>query len=128
MKDVEVEAAKSRSMKASVVTEITRTISAALTSTVKPNTTGLERRVCWCGLGVLAEDNEPDDMVPAMRENDSADSARNIYNSLEKHLPLPFINTRHSFSSTNSQFLVSFKDRVWLGNGEYKYDLIEFPF
>ena len=128
-KDVEAEAAKSRSMKASVVTEITRVISAALTSTAKPNTTGLERRVRWRGLGVLAEDDEPDDsMVPAMRENDSADSARNIYNSLGKRLPLPFINAGIHFHplTLGSWVLVGFKDRVWLGNGEYKYDLTEF--
>jgi hypothetical protein len=41
-RDVKAEATKSRLMKASMVMEITRVISAALTSMVKPNMTGLE--------------------------------------------------------------------------------------
>jgi len=69
-------------------------------------------------------------MVPVMRKNDSPDSAQNIYNSLEKCLPLPFINANIHFHplTLGSWVLVGFKDRVWLRNGEYKYDLIEFPF
>jgi hypothetical protein len=51
-------------------------------------------------------------MVPAMHENDSADSARNIYTSLEKCLPLPFINASIHFHllTLGSWVLVSFKD------------------
>ena len=124
-KDVEAEAAESRSMKASVVTEITCVISAALTSTVKPNTTGLERQVRWRGLGIVLDEDsgnrdEADNTVPAVPNDDSANLARHIYDSLGKCLPLPFVNAGIHFNPLRhgSWVLVGFKDRVWLGNGK----------
>lgn len=46
----ETSSRESAALKASVVTEIT---SASLTTTVKPDTSGVERRVRWKGLGIL---------------------------------------------------------------------------
>jgi hypothetical protein len=118
-KNVETDVAKSRSMKASVVTEITRVISATLTSTAKPNTTGLERRVRWHGLGIFAEDDAIDDAL-ATDVNTSTNSARSIYNSLSRRLPLPFMDAGICFHPLilGSWVLVGFKDQVWLGNGK----------
>lgn len=46
-------------MKASIITEIARTISADLTSTAKPSTTEAERRLRWELLGVKASADIP---------------------------------------------------------------------
>jgi hypothetical protein len=119
---METDAAKSRSMKASVVTEITRVISATLTSTAKPNTTGLERRVRWRGLGIIAEDDAVED-TPATHANDSTNSARSIYGSLSQRLPLSFTDAGIRFRPLRpgSWVLVGFKDQIWLGNGKINF-------
>jgi hypothetical protein len=110
-------------MKASVITEITRVISASLTSTAKPNTTGLERRVRWRGLGIFADEDKADE-TPNTHGDDSVLAARKIYDSLGRRLPLSFLTAGIHFHplKQNSWVLVGFANRVWLGNGKFKPD------
>ena len=108
---------ESTRMKASVVTEITRVISASLTSTAKPDTTGLERRVRWRGLGIVAEGDATASTPTIVQDNMS--TGRSIYTALEAKLPYSLINVGIHFHPLrhDSWVLVGFQDRVWLGNG-----------
>jgi hypothetical protein len=119
------DASKSKHMKAAVVTEIARVISASITSTAKPNTTGLERRVRWRGLGVLAEDDATgDDAVAAVGNNSTlASSAHSLYTTLERRLPFSFVTAGIHFHPLKHSLwvLVGFRDRVWLGTGKSKF-------
>ena len=101
---------------------ITRVISATLTSTARPNTTGLERRVRWHGLGIFTEDDAAEDTL-ATHANDTTNSARSIYDSLSRRLPLPFTDAGIRFRPlrSGSWVLVGFKDQIWLGNGKTNF-------
>ena len=111
-------------MKASIVTEITHVISASLTSTAKPDAMGVERHVHWCGLGILANKDKADDMPPDSLNDETVLVACKIYDSLSRHLPLSFVTTGIHFHPLkhNSWVLVSFTNKVWLGNGKWKYE------
>jgi hypothetical protein len=125
---LETDAATSSKLKASVVTEITRVISASLTSTAKPDATGIERRVRWRGLGILGNDDTIDTAeTPAMHELELASSARHIYDALSRRLHLPFVNGRiHSHPlKTGSWVLVGFQDKVRLGTGQWDICTVE---
>lgn len=116
-------AGKSDQMKASIITGIARVISASLTSTAKPDTTGLERRARWQGLGILVEDeiSNPKETVDQSLRNDSASIARqNVYMSLSSALPLSFATAGLQFHPLKhgSWVLVSYLDSFWLGTGE----------
>jgi hypothetical protein len=114
---------KSTRLKASVVTEIAHVISASLTSTAKPDTTGLERRVHWRGLGILAEGDVATNTASTNRDRASASTGRYTYTTLEANLPLSFIEAGINFHPLkhNSWVLVEFQNKVWLGNGEYMF-------
>lgn len=120
------DAEKSSNVKSSIVNEITRVISASLTSTAKLDTTGLERRVRWRGLGVIAGEIESQSEVPPPQDAGSnlTTSARKVYSTLAKHLPYSFssagITPFHPLKH-GSLVLVGFMDKVWLGIGMYLY-------
>jgi len=120
----DTEATKSARMKASVVTEIACVISASLTSTAKPDTTGLERRVRWRGLGILAGDDiEADAATTTANASAPMRTARHICTGLETNLPFSLVNAGIHFHPLkhDSWVLVGFQDKVWLGNVKLIY-------
>ncbi|KAG5636706.1 hypothetical protein H0H81_007102 [Sphagnurus paluster] len=112
----------SSKLKASVVTEITRVVSASLTSTAKADTAGIERLVCWRGLGVVAmQEAEGNGDEPLIGNGDSIAEASSAV-TLESLIAL--INGGISpFSPLipGSWVLVMVQSRIWLAKVQILY-------
>ncbi|KAI0059301.1 hypothetical protein BV25DRAFT_1138913 [Artomyces pyxidatus] len=110
-------------LKANIVSEITRLISASLTSTAKADTSSVERLVRWKGLGIspAAEEAVDIDATPLAAAPLPSASRRDIFSKLEK------TNPRFTFTSggVNAFFplvheswvVVVFQGQLWLGQG-----------
>jgi hypothetical protein len=110
-------------LKASMVNEITRIMSAALTTTAKLDSAGVERLARWRNAGIVTEDLSNATLtVDSARPTRSALQSREIYQPLTARLPA-FRFATGGISSLHplkrgSWVLVGFKNRLWLGNGE----------
>jgi hypothetical protein len=112
-------------LKASMVNEITRIMSAALTTTAKLDTAGIERLARWRNAGIIT-DNLSNMAAPSNTSSStglarSALQAREVYKPLAQRLSgFPFVNGGLSALhplKCGSWVLVGFQNQVWLGNG-----------
>lgn len=128
--DDEMSSSESK-LKASMVNEITRVMSASLTSTAKGSTSGIERIARWRNAGIVldgilnATPLPSDATSPANPPQPSALRNRQIYQPLAQRLPrFSFItggiSSFHPLKP-GSWVLVGFKDRLWLGSGALSF-------